>query len=575
MNTRQRQHAEHSRLMRGGRTTTKPGAKSTEAKKPDDKKGGLALLEDLDLEALTKPMDDLKTIEVKEPEDAIKALMDVRAYALELKKRGELQGEALVKLATGMKRADDMRIEQERRIKLMRPAFADADGAADLSRLPARAKKSLYRYLMTTPPQFLGYTGALRQAGAIPDYMASFYRSRGASEATQARVYELQALNDIVLLTDTILGANKEIAYSQMPRRERIKRLRVYKDFKALSEEVRESAMDTATAGEGLEWIPTILSSQLRTLINAELQLAGFFDWQTMPGPKWDLPVEGADAIAYKIVEALDDVAAAGAKPVASVPGTRKMSLVAVKAMARVVLSVEFTEDSVIDAVPHVLVRVARALARAREMAIVNGQPSGTIDTGDVPGATDARMLWDGLRKQAKVSAITETNFGSVAPTVALLAQMRGVLKEYGQNPADLVWITGYSGAVWLTTVTSASTNFAWWANTYGPDNVMRTGTMFSVAGSPVVVSQFVREDLTLAGGIYDGVTTTGTILLLANRTCFQGGERRAARLRVLEELLAQTDQIVVLGSLRADFKKVDYAGTQRYVALGRAILSY
>jgi hypothetical protein len=526
-----------------------------------------------------EPIEDLARVEVVEPEDLIASVHKIRDYANTLKKRNELHSDAMVKLSNGLRFVHQKWMDAEKIIKANTRTMPRGNGQApELSFVPEAKRKQLYRYLATTPPQDLGYASMFRApAATVPAYLQSFLSKRYAvDENTQAKVLEWQAANDLCIVVDAVMAANPESAYGQMPRSQRIKRLKVYKDFKGLSEELREAAMDTATAGEGLEWVPTILSSQLRELIYAELVLAGYFDWSAMPGKIWDNPVEGADAIAFLVAEALDDPAAAAAKPTASVPGTRKMTLTAQKFGARVVLSWEAEEDLIIPAVPHAMMRVARAIARGREKALVDGQKSGTIDTADVPGTTDVRSAWDGLRKVQKlVGATLEVDLAVLSAEA--LANMKGVLKEYGQAPDEGLWVGGYSAFVRMLTLydkTTGGAPFVLFANQLGAPTTFQRGTFAQLFGSPFVVSQFVREDLN-ASGIFDNVTVTKTILLYTNRRCFQGGERRAVTLRRANELKMETDQILLMATWRGDFQKVNYAGTQRFVALGKNIASY
>lgn len=510
------------------------------------------------------------------PEDLLAELDHIGKYASRLKKRGDLHGDALKKLADAVEDLHEGYKEYQRDENRRRLPLSDAMRGPDMSFVPESGRAQLYRYLMTHDPEQLGYASMFRGGASLPRHIQALMRRKTVDEVTQSRLLELQAMNDVLFVSDMVMSANNDSNYAAMPRRQRMKRLKVYRDFQSLSEEVRDAAMDTATAAEGGDWVPTILSSQIKTLINAELALAGFFDFAPMPGKIWENPVEGADAIAYLVSEALDDPAAAAAKPTASVPGTRKMTLTAVKLGARTVLSDEAEEDIIVPAVPHVMERIARAIARGREKAIIDGQPSGTIDTGDVPAAGDVRLAWDGLRKQQKVvGAGMEVDLAVLSAEA--LANMRGVLKEYGSPSSDLLWITGYSGFVRLLTLydkTTGGSPFVLMANQFGPDNTFRTGTIAALFGSPLVISQFVREDLT-ANGIFDGVTMTKTILLLTNRRVWQGGERRVVTLRTLREVKAETGQIVVMGTWRGDFKKVNYAGTQRFTALGRNITSF
>jgi len=158
-----------------------------------------------------------------------------------------------------------------------------------------------------------------------------------------------------------------------------------------------------------------------------------------------------------------------------------------------------------------------------------------------------------------------------------VLAQMKGVLKEYGQMPDDGLWVSGYSGFIRLLTLydkTSGGTPMLLTQDKMGAGATFPRGQLGLLYGSPFVVSQFMREDLN-ASGIYDNVTVTKTALLYANRRAFQGGERRATTVKRYDELKAETDQILVMGTYRAAFAPVNYAGTQRFVSLGRNIASF
>lgn len=588
--------ADVNRLKRTGRHAIKPGeegdkgggggGRDLRATTKQNGGGGTATL---DLPTFDDTDEGLRLrepqgLQIVEPEDAIKAVHDLRDVATRLAKRGELAGGALVKLTNAIRTLDQKMNEQAASLKrqsTLLPAGFGSDGNVDLrsAALRLRAPKRmdpLYYNLMANTPDELSFAARAVPKESLTPQLQMFIRRRGLNDATKAAVLEAQAINDAILIADLMLSANQESSYAQMPRARRIRSLKIWRDWQGVTEALRDSAMDTATAGEGTEWVPTILSSQLHTLIYAELALAGFFEWPVMPSKVWEHPVEGADAIAYLIGEGLDDPAAANAKPAASIVGTRKLTLTAKKFAARVVASVELTEDAAIDMAPHILTRVARAIARGREKALVDGQSSGAIDTADAPGSTDVRSAWDGLRKvQKAVGSSLEVDASTLSAEI--LAQMKGVLKEYGQMPDDGLWLGGYSSFIRLLTLydkTSGGTPMLLTQDKLGAGAVFPRGQLGLLYGSPFVVSQFVREDLN-ANGVYDNVTTTKTILLYANRRAFQGAERRATTIRRYDELKAETDQILVMGTYRAAFSAVNYAGTQRFVSLGRNIGSF
>lgn len=522
------------------------------------------------------------TIEIKEAEDALKAIVDIRDVATRAHKRGELHGEVMKKLSTGLDAVVKRMNEQTETIARLskRSPLITGDAAVDLRNIafrlkaPKRVDRAYYN-LMALSPEELSYASMLDTRGAyITPHMAAFARSKSMNDTTKAVIYEAQAINDMIIIVDQFMARDTDSPYGSMSRGRRIRQLRLWRDWQRVTEGLRDVAMDTTTSGEGSEWVPTILSSQLHEIIYANLVVAGYFDFSPMPSKVWDNPVEGADATAFLMPEGTVDPDAN--KPTASLPATRKMTLTAQKLAARCVVSWELEEDAVISMVPYVLFRIARALARARETAIINGQKSTTIDTADVPGSFDARKAWDGFRvKQKAVGAATEVDLSTMSAEA--LAQMKGVLKEYGQNQDDGLWVGGYSSFIRLLTLydkTSGGSPILLTNEKFGPNTTFKTGQLGMMFGSPFVVSQFCREDLN-ASGIFDNVTTTKTILLYTNRRTWQGGERRTNTIRRSDDLKMETDQILVMGTWRGDFEAVNYAGTQRFVALGKNIASF
>ena len=547
--------------------------------------GGTAVLEfeapTLDLPEEQRARDP-KTIEMKEPDDVIKQIVDIRDAATRFHAQGRLHREAMEKLCSGLDGVVKRVNEQTETIAKLSRRSPLITGNADVDlrniafrlKAPRRMNRAYYN-LMALSPEELSYASMLdSRAMDVTPQMRAFMRSRNLNDATKALIYEAQAINDYMIIVDQFMARDQDSEYGNMSRGRRLRTLKLWRDWERVTEALRDVAMDTATAGEGLEWVPTILSSQLHELIYASLQVGGFFEFATMPSKIWDHPVEGSDAIAFLMAEGLIDPDTN--KPTASLPATRKLTLTAQKLAARTVVSWELEEDAIVSMVPYVLQRIARAIARARETAMINGQKTSTIDTADVPGATDARKAWDGFRWQQKqIGASLEVDLSVMSAEA--LAQMKGVLKEYGQMPDDGLWMGGYSSFIRLLTLydkTSAGSPILLTQDKVGPSTTFKTGQLGLMFGSPFVVSQFIREDLN-ASGIFDNVTTTKTILLYTNRRVWQGGERRALTIRRSDELKMETDQILVMGTWRGDFQKVNYAGTQRFVALGKNIASF
>ena len=315
-------------------------------------------------------------------------------------------------------------------------------------------------------------------------------------------------------------------------------------------------ALDTATAGEGAEWVPTGFSQQLVEKVRQRLKVAALHRRISMPTNPFKLPVEGADAVAYLFAESTSDT---GTKITASTPGTTNVTFNAVKLAARVLVSAELEEDSVIAVMPYLLDTIVRALADAQEDAAINGDDSGTHQDSDVTASTDARKAWKGYRKHALAGATVDVSTFDVVT----LRSIRVAMARYGINPNDLAWIAGFRAFHKLLGLAEVQT-----VDQYGDQATLLSGELAKFDGIPIIVSEFVREDLN-ATGVYDGVTTDRSVLPLVYTPAFLYGDRRAVNVRVSHDLYMESDQDVAIATQRLDFQPVYDATTEPIVGLG------
>jgi len=275
-----------------------------------------------------------------------------------------------------------------------------------------------------------------------------------------------------------------------------------------------------------------------------------------MPTNPFRLPIDGADATAYLFAESTSDTSS---KITASTPGTGDVTFDAIKIACRVLVSTELEEDSVVAILPLLRDKIVQALAEAQENAAINGDTDGTHMDSDVTSSADVRKAWDGYRKlalgAAKIDCATfnKTN----------LRGIRTAMGKYGVNPNNLAWIAGvsvYNKMLGLDEVVTL--------DKYGPSATILTGELGKFDGIPIVVSEFIREDVN-ANGVYDGVTTDNTVLPLVYRPAFLYGDRRNITLKVSQELYMETDQDVAIATQRLDFKPVQDATSEPIVGLG------
>jgi hypothetical protein len=141
---------------------------------------------------------------------------------------------------------------------------------------------------------------------------------------------------------------------------------------------------------------------------------------------------------------------------------------------------------------------------------------------------------------------------------VANLLALRKGMTKWGVNPADLAYIVGVSAAHALLADTNLLT-----VDKFGPNATILNGQIGAVAGVPVIVSEWVREDLN-ATGVYDGITTTKTFNLCVNRNEWAMGTRMGLDFKISDELYLETFQRVIVGFSREDFQSIAVGCNQR-----------
>lgn len=326
---------------------------------------------------------------------------------------------------------------------------------------------------------------------------------------------------------------------------------RYWHKFMGSQSELRK-AMEAGLAGSGLEWVPTEFSAELIDLIRLRLMVAALFPRIDMPTDPFKLPIVKSDATPFLVAEASGDTAT---KIPASTPGTRNVTLDAKKMALRTHFSTEITEDSIVPILPFLRTKTVSALADGLEQAIIDGDDSVTHQDGDVTTATDIRKAWKGLRK------LTEAANKIDASTFDLtkLRTARLKMKKYGTRPNMLAWIVSSAAYMKFLTLGEVVT-----VEKFGPQATIVTGELGRIDGVPVIVSEFVRDDLN-ASGVQDGITTDKTIAVLVNRESWTIGDRRRVTVKTFEDV--ELDQSVIVSTQRLDFQPYYDTTTEFVVA--------
>ena len=332
---------------------------------------------------------------------------------------------------------------------------------------------------------------------------------------------------------------------------------RSHKAFKGRWQEVCR-ALDVDTSAEGTEWVPTGIGASMHEKVRAAGKVAALFSRIDLPTNPWKWPLEGADATAYRVAEPTSDTAT---KVNASTPGTAAATFDAEILGGRTLFSRSLEADSALAILPFAQRKLVLAFTNGEEMAILDGDTDGTHQDADVQalGATDVRSSWDGLRKRALANASAAVT----TTTAANLGSIRALMGKWGVNPADLAFIIGVSAYHDLVLDTNLLT-----VDKMGPQATILNGMIGSLYGVPVIVSEFVRENLN-ASGVQDGITTTKSYNLCVNRNEWVMGQRMALDVEVDDSIYRETYQRVVVGFMREDFQNVGEASSNDDTAIG------
>ena len=339
-----------------------------------------------------------------------------------------------------------------------------------------------------------------------------------------------------------------------------VKSLKSWDEFKTKNDGFIK-AMDTATSGEGQEWVPTELSTQLMELVRLELKVAALFPVITMPSNPYELPIQLGRFLSYKHAEQTETTGQTKITKHPTAGTTGKTIFTAVPHGVEVLASDEITEDSVVPILPFVQKEIIKTLAEGREDAILNGD-TGTHEDSDVTGSTNRKTLWIGLRAMAHDQTYTRD---LATLTLQNLRFMRSDMGKYGVQPSKLAWIVGIKGYIKLLGLDEVIT-----IDKYGPNATILSGELGKVDGIPIIVSEFQREDLNSSGVFQAGQTKT--VMNLVWRDGFAMGQRKTGTVTILRELYAESSQIAMITRERVHFRDMYPIASNRTINLGQNV---
>lgn len=329
-----------------------------------------------------------------------------------------------------------------------------------------------------------------------------------------------------------------------------IKSLKRYQRLKAEFNDIcKGTGMDTETAGEGLEWVPTAMSPELLRRIEVEAVVARLFRRETMPTAAWDWPVQGDAPQMYVTAQATTD--SLTALVTASHTASAKVTLNAVKASIFVVPSTELIEDAVFAALPVITDDMVLGMRRGYDNCIINGDADGTHQDTDIEAVTaHGNKLFNGLRRKALAAAASKVdNGGNAINALALRSLRKKLLGARAENPADLAFILSVSDWINLLSDDDVRT-----VDKFGQEATWLKGTLLAIDAIPIVLSDFVRTDVNNTG-VNGASGNTFSTALCVHKDSWATGDRRQLTVKTSEYIL--TDQLHMVATWRGDFENV------------------
>jgi len=286
-------------------------------------------------------------------------------------------------------------------------------------------------------------------------------------------------------------------------------------------------------------WLAEEFSSQILEDLELELKIESLFPRVNMPENRnqFSIPAIVGDVQAYLI--------APGDDAIESAIGSAKVTFETKRIKTLVGVTDQADHESVLMMTDIVRARLVKALSKASEDAIVNGDIA-------ITNPNDVRKAFDGLLKLA-ISAGNTVDGGGIAPTATLIAQTRQTLGVYGVNLADLVLIVNFSTAFKLLELPEVIT-----VDKYGVAATIITGELGKIWGIPIVVSEYVRTDLDATG--QNAGTGTNTVMLMVNKGYFATATRGNVTVEIERRAVSSTNLYV--GFRDFDFKMLSVGFT-------------
>jgi hypothetical protein len=219
--------------------------------------------------------------------------------------------------------------------------------------------------------------------------------------------------------------------------------------------------MATATSLQGLDWVGDYWETQVWEVVHAArimaaVEAAGLWIIEVPDGSSTaQVPLVGSDPIWYSAAENISVDATGQAAPLVdpSVAATAKVTVTPGKAMARVIVSTELIEDSIVPILSQVTRQFEESAADAIEYLFINADSATAASTNinliDATPATGTNaplyLVTDGVLKYALVTGSSTSRDGGVLTSGDFLATRKLLPDANAADPSKLVYISDIS----------------------------------------------------------------------------------------------------------------------------------
>lgn len=275
-------------------------------------------------------------------------------------------------------------------------------------------------------------------------------------------------------------------------------------------------AFDTTDASE---WVPTVMASDLVRYVELVGSVIPNIRLFPLPAPNWDLPYVTSAGEAKGFTEKTAGPSAAldysvGGNYTSDNAPAGKITFAVERLRSKLISSREFIEESAVAVLDFMIEDAGNGIRRALENGVINGDSATAhIDSGisysaDASNAVDNRTLFDGFRLQihetgSHLNNTTRVSATSNHATIGNMVSVRAAMGVYGVDPKAGMWLCGLRSYLDLLDLTDFLT-----MEKVGSMATIVQGQLGMMLGSPVVVSEKVRQDLQ-STGLY--TTSTGS----------------------------------------------------------------